>query len=80
MNSITERAQSLIRLAGAKKLSECGGKNYDRWRNISSGKIRLGAEEIEVLAHLYPQYALWLVSGRTQPSKGHLSPDLDWEE
>lgn len=58
-------------------MSEKGGKNYDRWRNISSNKIRIGTEEVGILADAFPEYALWLVSGRIEPENGHRSPEYD---
>lgn len=77
MDSVRNRALQLIRTLGPKHLSELGGKNYDRWRNISSGKIRISTEEVGILADAYPHYALWLISGRTEPENGHRSPEYD---
>lgn len=73
----------MIRKVGQKELSELGGRNYDRWKNISKGKIRISTEELAVLAELFPQYALWLISGRVEINNGHLSPDhieMRWHE
>lgn len=77
MDGVRNRALQLIRSVGPKRLSELGGKNYDRWRNISSNKIRISTEEVGILAESFPEYALWLVSGRTEPENGHRSPDYD---
>ena len=77
MDSVKDRALQLIRVVGPKRLSEKGGKNYDRWRNISSNKIRIGTEEVGILADAFPEYALWLVSGRVEPENGHRSPEYD---
>ena len=77
MDSVRDRALRLIRVVGPKRLSEKGGKNYARWRNISSEKIRIGTEEIGILADSFPEYALWLVSGRIEPEHGHRSPEYD---
>lgn len=80
---IKERALLLIKTVGPKELSALGGKNYDRWKNISKGKIRISTEELAVLAELFPQYALWLISGRVEIKNGHLSPDhieMKWHE
>jgi hypothetical protein len=57
-----DRARLLVKLLGPKKTSLHGG-DYDRWRSISKGAIRVSTEEIDVLVKLYPQYALWLVTG-----------------
>lgn len=77
MDAVRDRALQLIKAISPKRLSEKGGKNYDRWRNISAEKIRIGTEEISILAEAYPEYALWLVSGKVEPEHGHRSPDYD---
>jgi hypothetical protein len=77
MEDIKDRAILLIRMAGPKKLSQLGETNHERWKNISKGAIRMGTDEIGVLVKMYPQYALWLVSGRIEPENGHRSPEYD---
>ena len=77
MDGVRDRALQLIKVVGPKRLSEKGGKNYDRWRNISSNKIRISTEEVGILADAFPEYALWLISGRVEPENGHRSPDYD---
>lgn len=63
-------------MIGPKKASECGG-DYERWRNVSKGAVRVSSEEIDVLVSIYPQYALWMVTGRILPESGQTSPDYD---
>lgn len=77
MDAMQERALLLIKKVGPKHLSELGGKNYERWRNISKGAIRISTMEVGVLAEKYPEYALWLISGKTEPEHGHRSPEYD---
>ena len=77
MDSVRDRALQLIKQIGPKQLSELGGKNHDRWKNISRGAIRISTVEVGVLAEAYPEYALWLISGRIEPENGHRSPDYD---
>ena len=48
-----------------------------RWGNIRNGKARLTDAEIEAVCELFPQYALWLVSGKAAPEIGQSSPELD---
>lgn len=48
-----------------------------RWANIRNGKARLSDAEIDAVVALFPQYALWLVSGQTATECGQTSPDLD---
>jgi hypothetical protein len=77
MEDMKDRAVLLIRMAGPKKLSQLGETNHERWKNISKGAIRMSTDEISVLVKMYPQYALWLVSGRIEPENGHRSPEYD---
>lgn len=77
MAEILNRAVQLVRLAGPKRLSLLGTTNHQRWKNISKGIIRMGSEEIEILVKLYPQYAMWLVTGETSPVVEQLKPDFE---
>lgn len=70
------RARLLVKLLGPKKTSLHGG-DYDRWRSISKGAIRVSTEEVDVLVKLYPQYALWLVTGNPKPDIPQVAPDND---
>lgn len=55
---------------------ETGIDRY-RWGNIRNGKARLSDAEIEAVAKLFPQYALWLVTGDIAPECGQTSPEYD---
>lgn len=71
----------LISLFNAKRTSvwfekETGIDRY-RWGNIRSGKARLSDTEIEAVVKIFPQYALWLVSGEVIPESGQVSPDYE---
>lgn len=48
-----------------------------RWGNIRNGKARLSDAEIDAVAKIFPQYALWLVSGNIAPECGQTSPEYD---
>ena len=71
-----DRAILLIKKAGPKRLSEIGG-DYERWKNISRGIVRIGADELEVLAQHFPSYSYWLISGEIAPEIGQTSPAYD---
>lgn len=71
----------LISLFNGKRTSvwferETGIDRY-RWGNIRSGKARLSDAEIDAVVKLFPQYALWLVSGEVAPECGQTSPAYD---
>lgn len=71
----------LISLFDSKRTSvwfekETGIDRY-RWGNIRSGKARISDAEIEATVKVFPQYALWLVSGEIAPECGQTSPSYD---
>jgi hypothetical protein len=73
--------ERLISLFDSKRTSvwfekETGIDRY-RWGNIRSGKARLSDAEIEAAVKIFPQYALWLVSGEIAPECGQTSPTYD---
>lgn len=76
MGSSADRARALIKQIGPKKASEHGG-DYERWRNVSKGAVRVSTEEVDVLVKIFPQYAFWLVSGQIAPEIGQTSPEYD---
>lgn len=55
---------------------ETGIDRY-RWGNVRNGKARITDAEIEAVVELFPQYALWLVTGKIAPESGQTSPDYD---
>lgn len=48
-----------------------------RWGNIRNGKARISDAEIDAVVELFPQYALWLVSGQIAPACGQVSPGCE---
>lgn len=50
-----------------------------RWGNIRTGKARLSDAEIEAVVEIFPQYALWLVTGKVAPECGQVSPTHEGE-
>lgn len=55
---------------------ETGIDRY-RWGNVRNGKARITDAEIEAVIALFPQYALWLVTGQVAPESGQTSPEYD---
>lgn len=73
--------ERLISLFDSKRTSvwfekETGIDRY-RWGNIRNGKARLSDAEIEAVVKVFPQYALWLVTGTIAPECGQTSPEYD---
>ena len=77
MESMQDRAISLIYKAGLDELVRQSAINYSRWKNLRHKKARISTEEVEVLIGLYPHYALWIASGQTAPECGQTSPEYD---
>ena len=74
---ITERGLQLLEMASIKTLAEAGSTEYVRWQNIKRGRARLGADEIEILGRVYPQYRWWLITGVERPEIGQTRPAYD---
>jgi len=72
-----DRALLLLEKTSLKDLAVPNSKEYVRWQNIKRGKARLGIDEAEALSKIYPQYALWLLTGSVAPEAGQTSPELD---
>lgn len=74
---IGNRGMLLLESASIKTLAEAGSTEYMRWQNIKRGRARLGANEIEILGKVFPQYRWWLLTGEIKPEIGQTSPDYD---
>jgi len=75
--TLTDRALQLINAASLVELSKAGETDYPRWVNIKRGRARVGADEIEILARVFPSYRWWLLTGEVLPGNGQTSPDYD---
>nr|WP_301595888.1 DNA-binding protein [Pseudomonas nitroreducens] len=77
MERSADRSRLLIKKIGPKKLSAISDIDHDRWLSVSKGAVRVSSEEIDVLVTVFPQYALWIASGRIAPESGQTSPEFD---
>lgn len=75
--SITERALRLISQSNLSELTRAGDTDYNRWVSIKRGRARVGADEVEILGKVYPNYRWWLSTGEVLPEIGQTSPDHD---
>lgn len=76
-STISDRALLLIGLSGINDLAKAGDTDYPRWVNIKRGRARVGANEIEILGNIFPNYRWWLMTGEVMPEIGQTSPDYD---
>lgn len=78
---IKERVITVLKHSGLKlpQLEEQTGVSRYTWSNLKNpAKSReIKAEEIEAVVKLYPQFALWIVSGNIAPEVGQISPEYD---
>lgn len=75
--SITDRSLLLIGKSNLTDLTKAGDTDYNRWVSIKRGKARVGADEVEVLGRVFPQYRWWLSTGEVMPEIGQTSPEYD---
>lgn len=61
----------------AKRLEELSGIDREKWYALKAKKRRVNEDDINAIVKLYPEYALWLVSGTIGPECGQRSPDYD---
>lgn len=61
----------------AKRLEELSGIDREKWYALRKGSRRANEDDISVIAKLFPNYALWLVSGEVAPDCGQTSPEYD---
>lgn len=77
---IKERLITIIKAKGLKnpELEQLTGIGRYTWQNIRNKPEReIKEEEIEAIAHNFPQYRLWIISGEIAPEIGQTSPEYD---
>ena len=78
MESIDDRVRSLVDKTGMDELVKKTDIGGTRWRTVRYDKrTRISTQEIEALALIYPQFALWLTSGQIAPECGQTSPEYE---
>lgn len=78
---IKERVITVLKHSRLKlpQLEELTGISRYTWSNLKNpAKAReIKADEIEAVVKLYPQFALWIVSGIVHPDCGQVSPEYE---
>jgi transcriptional regulator with XRE-family HTH domain len=46
------------------------------WENVENGIQKVNEDHIEAITKRWPQFAYWLVIGKTQPEAGNISPEI----
>lgn len=60
-----------------KHFEELTGIDARKWQSLEQGKQRAHDEMIEAIGTRWPEYAYWLVTGKTDEEHGHTSPILE---
>jgi hypothetical protein len=47
------------------------------WSNIENGLQKANEDHIEAIGRRWPEFAYWLVTGKTIPEAGQISPELE---
>jgi hypothetical protein len=76
---IRERINKLIDYKEIKPTDLVNKTGIDRmkWANLKRSRIRAQQEHIEAIVNLWPEYAYWIVTGKTIPESGQISPEIE---
>ena len=73
-----ERIRALIDIIGVDELVRQTNIGSTRWRTVRYDKrTRISTKEAQAIAEIYPQYALWIMTGQIAPEAGQTSPEYD---
>ena len=56
-------------------IAKISGIQQPRWKAALYGPARINSDILEAVDKLWPQYIYWLVTGRTLPEVGQISPE-----
>lgn len=59
----------------ARDLEKATDVDRTKWYALRNGRRRANEEDIMALVKVFPEHALWLVSGETAPEAGQTSPE-----
>lgn len=47
------------------------------WNHVYHGRTKPSAEHLEHICRLFPEYTLWIMTGKAAPEAGQTSPDIE---
>lgn len=59
------------------KLEEQTGITRAAWSHIYHGRNNPNMDTLEQICRMFPEYTLWIMTGRIAPEAGQTSPDLE---
>jgi len=78
MESTHDRVRLFLSKVGHREVAEATGIKEERCKTIRYDKrANLRTSELDLMADRYPEYSLWLRTGRIDPARGEISPDFD---
>ncbi len=81
MESTHDRVRHFLTKLGHRKVSADTGIKEERCKTIRYDKrANLRTSELDLIAECYPQYSLWLRTGRIDAAVGEASPENDETE
>jgi len=60
-----------------KHMEELTGVKAASWKAVCEGRQRANEEHFEAIGVAWPEYSLWLLTGKTQLELGLTSPELE---
>jgi len=79
LTMIRDRIRKIRESAGLsrRELEKLTGVEEYKWGNIEKGTQKVNEDHIEAITKQWPEYAFWLVTGKTIPEAGQVSPELE---
>lgn len=78
MESTQDRVRIFMSKIGHREVGLATGIKEERCKTIRYDKrANLRTNELDLIAEHYPQYSLWLRTGRVDPANGEISPAYD---
>lgn len=59
-----------------KDFEELTGIKRSTVKAVMEGRQRMNSEHLDLIGQRFPEYIYWLVTGKTVPEAGQISPDL----
>lgn len=60
-----------------KQLEELTGVKAASWKAVCEGRQRANEEHLTAITSRWPEYSLWLLTGRVAPEDGQISPEVE---
>jgi len=61
----------------SKKMEEMTGIDRYKWGNIRGRKQKVNEDYLEAINQAFPQYSYWIMTGKTIPEAGQISPEIE---